>query len=304
MTALAFVPVETERTRSPRLHKLAGIMAARSAALAVTILLAGLLGPSTAWGWGREGHRIVALIAADRLTPAARSQVAALLGSGARGAMETASTWADEIRDERPQTARWHYVDIEISAKGYDAARDCPEGDCVVAQIPKDERLLADRRLSGPVRAQALRFLIHFVGDIHQPLHCADHHDRGGNSVEVELGAEETNLHSVWDTAIVSGLGDDPRTVAAELNGQITPREARAWRRGGPVNWADESFAIAKRDIYGPLRAAGATAGPIQLPDDYVLRERPLVAEQLEKAGVRLAMVLNRALSPPSAAGG
>jgi hypothetical protein len=268
-------------------------------ALAASIFCASLLGPSTAWAWGREGHRIVALIAADRLTPAARAQVAALLGADARSAMEATSTWADEIRDQRPETGRWHYVDIEISAKGYEAARDCPGGDCVVAQILKDERLVADTRLPTPARAEALRFLIHFVGDLHQPLHCADHHDRGGNSVRVKLAGEEKNLHSVWDTAIVSGLGDDPVAVAADLDSQITPQEAVAWGRGGPVDWANETFAIAKHDIYGPLRGAHLEDGAIQLPDDYVLRERPVVAEQLEKAGVRLAMVLNRTLSGP-----
>jgi hypothetical protein len=273
------------------------------ATFTVSILCVSLLGPSTAWAWGREGHRIVALIAADRLTPAARAQVAELLGAPARSAMETASTWADEIRDEHPHTGPWHYVDIEISAKGYDAARDCPGGDCVVAQILKDERLVTDSRLARPARAEALRYLIHFIGDLHQPLHCADHHDRGGNSLQVKLGDEETNLHSVWDTAIVTGLGDDPAAVAAELNAQITPREADAWSRGGPVAWANESFAIAKHDIYGPLRGAAGAGGIVQLPDDYVLRERPVAAEQLERAGVRLAMVLNRALTATSSAG-
>jgi hypothetical protein len=278
-------------------HGLARNLAGWRPALAALIFCASLLGPSTAWAWGREGHRIVALIAADRLTPAARAEVAGLLGSDARGAMETASTWADEIREARPETSRWHYVDIEVSAKGYEAARDCPGGDCVVAQILKDERLLADRRLPKPARAEALRFLIHFIGDLHQPLHCADHHDRGGNSVPVRLGDEETNLHSVWDTAIVSGLGDDPTTVSANLNTQITAREADAWSRGGPTDWANESFTIAKHDIYAPLHGAGAAEEPIRLPDDYVLRERPVAAEQLERAGVRLAAVLNTALS-------
>lgn len=266
-------------------------------ALTASILCISLLGPATAWAWGREGHRIVALIAADRLTPRARAGVAALLGPDVRGEMEAVSTWADEIRDQRPETARWHYVDIEITSPGYDAARDCPGGNCVVAQIARNERLVADTRLAKPARAEALRFLIHFVGDLHQPLHCADHHDRGGNSVRVKLGGEETNLHSVWDTAIVAGLGDDPVGVSAELNARITPHEADAWSRGGPADWANDSFAIAKRDVYGPLRGMGAMGETIRLPDDYLLRERPVVTGQLEKAGVRLAMLLNAAFS-------
>ena len=124
------------------------------AALAASVLCAWLLQPSVAWAWDSEGHRIVALIAADGLTSAARVQVADLLGPDVRDAMETASTWADEIRARRPETQRWHFVDIEISAGGYDAARDCPAQDCVVAQIRKDERLVADGGLARPVRAQ------------------------------------------------------------------------------------------------------------------------------------------------------
>jgi hypothetical protein len=145
-----------------------------------------------------------------------------------------------------------------------------------------------------------LRFLIHLIGDIHQPLHCADDHDRGGNDVRVRLGAAETNLHAVWDSAIVATLGDDPAVVAAHLEARITRGEAGTWSRGGPAQWANESFAIAKRAIYGPLHGGQGGAEPIQLPDDYALRERPLVAEQLEKAGVRLAFVLNGAFSRSS----
>lgn len=267
-----------------------------------SILCASVLGPARVWAWGREGHRIVALIAADRLTPAARAQVADLLGPDVPGAMEAVSTWADEIRDERPETERWHFVDVEISTAGYDAARDCPGGNCVVAQIRKDERLVAEAGLPSSARAEALRFLIHFVGDIHQPLHCADHHDRGGNDVRVMLGGEETNLHAVWDTTVVAALGDDPAAVSALLEARITPQQARAWSRGGPADWANESFAIAKRTIYGPLLAAEEEGKAIQLPDDYAVRERPVAAEQLEKAGVRLAMLLNRAFPAPPAA--
>lgn len=281
-----------------------GLAGACRAALMASILCILALGPSRAWAWGREGHRIVALIAAARLTPAARAQVADLLGADVPGAMEAVSTWADEIRDERPETERWHFVDIEISTAGYDAARDCQGGDCVVYQVRKDERLVGDARLPRAARAEALRFLIHFIGDMHQPLHCADHHDRGGNEVRVMLGGEQTNLHAVWDTAVVAALGDDPAGVSARLEAQITPRQARAWSRGGPADWANESFAIAKHAIYGPLLGAEKEGEPIRLPDDYAARERTLAAEQLEKAGVRLAMVLNTVLSAPPAAAG
>jgi hypothetical protein len=122
---------------------------------------------SPAWAWGNVGHRVIALIAADKLSTAARAEVSDLLGDDARHGMEEVSTWADEIQPDRAETRPWHYVNIEISTNGYDAARDCSGGNCVVAQVGKDQRILADQQLAKPVRAEALRFLIHFVGDLH-----------------------------------------------------------------------------------------------------------------------------------------
>lgn len=274
-------------------------MASVKAVIGLLALSTSALLPSGAWAWGGEGHRIIALIAADRLTPVARAEVSDLLGGDARASMEEVSTWADEIRRDRPETAPWHYVNIEISTSGYDAARDCPAGACVVAQVQKDERILADHRLAKPVRAEALRFLIHFVGDLHQPLHCADNHDRGGNEVQVLVGADETNLHAVWDTNVVAALGQNPDQVASSLAAQIAPGDETAWRRGSPADWANETFGIAKRVIYSALPGEGGTTAPIILPRDYAARERPVTAVQLERAGVRLAVMLNTALGSP-----
>ena len=192
-------------------------------------LAASALAPSSVCAWGNEGHQIIALIAADRLTPAARSEVADLLGGDARNSMDSASMWADYIRLTRPETAPWHYVNIEIAAGGYNAATDCPAENCVVAQVEKDARIIADHQLAKPVRAEALRFLIHFVGDLHQPLHCADNRDRGGNEVGVLIGAEQTNLHAVWDTDVVAALGQDPSQTASALEAQMTPKDEAFW---------------------------------------------------------------------------
>ncbi len=255
---------------------------------------------SPAWAWGSEGHRVIALIAADRLSIAARAEVSDLLGGDARTSMDEASTWADEIRSGRPETRPWHYVNIEISTSGYDAARDCRGEDCVVAQVGKDVRILADHQLAKPVRAEALRFLIHFVGDLHQPLHCADNHDRGGNDVRVVAGGEETNLHAVWDSDVVAALGQNPDQVASLLKAQITDDQVKAWSRGSSADWANESFEAAKRDIYSALAGEGATTAPIILPRDYAAGERSVAAAQLEKAAVRLAALLNRALAAPA----
>ena len=261
---------------------------------ALPIIAALLLSPSTAYAWGYEGHQIIALIAAGELTPDAKARVADLLGGpDASSAMVRYSTWADEIRPMRRETAPWHYVDIEIDSRGYDATRDCPNNNCVVGQIERDTSILKDRSLAKPVRAEALRFLIHFVGDEAQPLHCSDNHDRGENEVRVILNGDRTNLHAVWDTAVVEALGNDPATVTKRLSATITPADKSAWSKGTPVSWANQSWAIAKQHIYADLPGSGGTSAPIVLPPDYARQKSAIAAGQLERGGVRLAAILN-----------
>lgn len=255
-----------------------------------------LFSPNAAHAWGHEGHQIIAVLAARELTPAAKVGVADLLGAtDAASAMERYSTWADEIRPERRDTAPWHYVDIEIDSNGFDAARDCAHNDCVVRQIERDVSIIRDQSLAKPVRAEALRFLIHFVGDETQPLHCADNHDRGGNEVRVILNGDTTNLHAVWDTAVVEALGDAPAIVAAGLFSKITPADKAAWSKGTPASWANECWSLAKQEVYAGLSGRGGTYAPIILPPDYTHQKAGTAAEQLERAGVRLSAILNAA---------
>ena len=155
---------------------------------------------------GSRGPSDCCTIAADQLTPAAKLQVQQLLGTDdAATVMMDVSTWADEIRLQRPNTAPWHFVNIPVGAAGYNRARNCPHDDCVVAQIERDARIVDDRQLAAPIRAEALRFLIHLVGDLHQPLHAADNGDRGGNQVHVLSRRRNTNLHAVWDVERQTG---------------------------------------------------------------------------------------------------
>lgn len=264
---------------------------------AIFFLLALASLPTPCLAWGAEGHRIVALIAADQLTPAAKAQVQQLLGSDdAAAGMMAVSTWADEIRRNRPNTAPWHFTDIPIGSAGYDARRDCPRAQCSVAQIEAEEKTLADRQLIAPIRAEALRFLIHFIGDIHQPLHSANNADRGGNEDRVVLGKRHTNLHAVWDVDVVRALGRSPDEVAARLEHQISDRDRMAWQRGTVVDWVNESFRIAKQDIYAKFSGIGPSSEPIVLLPNYARAQMPVVEIQLEKAGVRLAAVLNAVL--------
>ena len=254
------------------------------------LLAALLLVPAPAFGWGAEGHEIAAAVALDELTQPARRQVAGLLGSDAM--LVQMSNWADEIKDRRRDTARWHFVDIPLYAPAFVAQRDCAGGDCVVAQIQADVAALRDKRLDKETRAKALLFLIHFVADVHQPLHAEDNGDKGGNEVRVQVGRERANLHRVWDVDVVEALGFDPQGLAADIEHGITPGQRQAWAKGTPADWANEAHAIARDQIYPPLRGARA----LRLPRDYAWREAPVARLQLARAGVRLAWLLNSAL--------
>jgi hypothetical protein len=256
------------------------------------LILAGLalIFTTQAQAWGPEGHEVVALIASHELVPSARNEVARLLGGTAM--MVHDANWADEIRDQRRDTGRWHYVDIPLQAPGYDARRDCPNQDCVVAQIGNDLHILANRRLNDAMRAEALRFLIHFVADVHQPLHAEDNGDKGGNDVRVYLGRERATLHRVWDGDVVEASGRDPSRVADGIARAISPAERKSWESGTPAQWANEAHAIARDEIYPPLM----NRRELRLPRDYGFREAPIARLQLAKAGIRLAWLLNNTL--------
>jgi hypothetical protein len=216
--------------------------------------------------------------------------VARLLGGAAMMVQE--SNWADEIRDRRRDTGSWHYVDIPLAARGYDAQRDCPQRDCVVAQIENDLRALSNRRLGDGVRRDALRFLIHFAADIHQPLHAEDDNDRGGNQVRVMIGRSRATLHRVWDSEVVEAQGRDAQEAADAIERALSPQQRQAWASGTPAQWADEAHGIARDRIYPPLQGRHE----LRLPRDYAWRQAAIARMQLARAGLRLAWMLNSSL--------
>jgi hypothetical protein len=243
-----------------------------------------LLSPEPVLAWAPEGHQIAAAIAERELTPKARAAVTALLGNP--DIMVLDSSWADEIRQQRPETNAWHYVNIEVGSGGYNAARDCVGGDCVVAQIGRDRKILSDPSSSKDAKAEALRFLIHFVADLHQPLHAADRHDKGGNDETFRWHGKRLSLHQVWDQDVVTPLGADPVRIAAAIDETLTPAEKASMAQGSVEDWANESFHLGESEIYAHL--------PSRLPEDYAQRESGIARLQLAKAGLRLATLLNR----------
>jgi hypothetical protein len=244
--------------------------------------------PPAVFGWGTEGHALIARIAEAQLTPAARQQIALILGPGKT--IVSVASWPDEIRRSRPETAPWHYVDIPINKPHLDMARDCPKGDCVIVKIEDFEKVLANPAAPPDQRREALMFVIHFIGDMHQPMHASDNGDRGGNSVAVQLADRRTNLHSLWDSGLLSRMGKEDNLEAAWE--KDSAGHAKKWAKGSVEDWAEQSHKEAQKVAYKKLPAGT----PVTVNAAYEKAGDALIRLQIEKAGARLAGVLNQTL--------
>ena len=263
--------------------------------------------------WGTQGHRVVALIATAHLTPAARQNVTWLLGPET---LADVSLWADLYRDDNYQTYYWHFLDIPATATSYDRNRDCPVQptvtpgsssdkwrDCAVDRILYNRERLADRSLDRADRAIALKFLVHLVGDIHQPFHALGV-ERGGNGIPVSAFGSENcsqnpsrpypcNLHGVWDTTLIAHRHLDDRQYVAMLDEKI---RRNGWERrppGGPAEWAMQSHHLANAALL-PAHA--------NVDEAYYQTQIQVIDERVALAGLRLAVLVNDSLttSPPA----
>jgi hypothetical protein len=200
-----------------------------------------LTAPLSASAWGTKGHRVVASIGEDRLTPEARREVTNLLDPGTT--LADISTWADEVRSGRPNSGPWHYVNIPRGASGYNAQRDCGRG-CVVSAIEQSLRLLQDPTKGKAIRQEALKWVVHLVADLHQPLHAITD-DRGGNDVPVRFFGLPSNLHRVWDSEIIDRTYADPGALRVQVLAAVNCTDRRRWEAGGPEEWAEEAHRAA-----------------------------------------------------------
>ncbi len=288
---------------------------ARGHVYLIALLAAGaVLGEARrAIGWWDKGHAIIAAVAADRLTPRARAAVKDILKNDPTGhTLVAVSAWADTVRKTAmPETYNWHFVDIPLSAQppAYDAARDCrptPAGDCIIAALDRQVAVLTDKNESPTDRAEALKFITHLVGDLHQPLHCAERdHDAGGNAVKVTfLGATHEpapfqglwNLHAVWDGGMVDKTGLGRPAYAQRLRNWIAIHDVAAIEAGTFIDWAEETHREAVNHAYRTANGADAfptTDGTVGL--EYQVANIGVVDQQLARAAVRLAKVLNDA---------
>ena len=257
------------------------------------LFLVGLLGflfPVPIGAWGDAGHRIVALVAADRLSPAVATAAHNLLEGKT---LAEVATEADRIRQFRPETKNWHFVDIPKNATDYDPTRDCQptdNGDCAIAAIERFRTTLADATKPTADRKEALTFLVHLLGDLHQPLHCANNNDRGGNEVKVKWFGKRSNLHAIWDTGIIEEAALTDREFADEIAGGVTAAEVASIQAGTVIDWALEAHKLAKTHAY--KISASKLLGP-----QYYDANADTVDQQLLRAGLRLAKVLNEALA-------
>lgn len=262
------------------------------------LVIAALLTVSTPGAWGEHGHRIICGIAWQRLTPAARLMVERIRAADpAPGESFAASClWADEVRrTTHRETEAYHYINIPPGSSGVDLARDCADTRrrCAPWAIRHYALALLDSARSGVERAEALKFLAHFVGDIHQPLHAGRAEDRGGNTIfvdffgEREADGDSLNLHWVWDTWILRRAGVVWPDSAAALDGEITPVLLAEWQTTDVLTWVNESYRLDETLVY---------ALPPDKRIDAAYFEAASAAARLglKRAGARLAYLLNR----------
>ena len=268
---------------------------------------------STLSAWGPQGHRLVALVAANHLTAIAKRNVTWLLGNET---LETVASWADDYRGGVAQTGYWHYVDIPADAKAYDRDRDCPRQpgtaagsrndvwrDCIVDRLLYNEQRLADAKLDRADRAVALKFVVHFVGDIHQPLHAAAV-EAGGNGIQVrQFGTDNCstdvarttpcNLHGAWDVGLIQHRALDDRAFLKVLEGRVAGEGLLTRPSGTYAEWAMESLTLSNA-IMLPQKGS--------VDEAYYGKNIGVIEERLALGGARLAQLLNRVLTarPPA----
>lgn len=268
----------------------------RHSALAA-LAAAALFVPSPAFAWGKTGHRVVAAIADTQLSGLARAQIGEILGPGE--SLDEASNWPDEMRADssvfwQKTASPWHYVTLKGTV--YDHAP--PEGDAFEA-LGRFKKTLQDPSASLLDKQLALRFIVHLVADLHQPLHAGKCCDKGGNEVKVTFRGKPTNLHAVWDSDLVDEEQLSFTEMAAKLERHISNQEIISWWDINPLDWIKESAEI-RDNVYPPSPAQSGGGAPVpDLSYTYIHRFTPVVEHRLSQAGIRLAAYLNAIFAEP-----
>ena len=275
------------------------------------ILLAALIGlASPAHAWWEYGHETVATIAMASVRPQTRVAIRRLLARTVlmetptcpARTIEQASVWADcikTLKDRYSYAYNWHYQNIDI-CKPFDLKANCPDGNCLARQIERNQRLLKDRSQPLRVRVEALLFLVHFMGDLAQPLHAGDRHDRGGNDFKADYGYRtNSNIHTIWDGLLADRAISTPVAGPMGILAAVPQADRAAMVAGTVEDWSKESWQVA-HDAYAALLdgdacAPSPAARPV-LDNAKVEALIPVVRRQVARGGLRLARLLDEAL--------
>ncbi|WP_435418660.1 S1/P1 nuclease [Parerythrobacter aurantius] len=277
---------------------------------AAALALVALLAPAAAQAWGFYAHRVTGEIALANIRPETRAAMERLFRSEqligtpdcTLSDLLDATVWPDCVRRDQDRwghTAAWHYRTAPID-RDYDPRGNCGGGNCVLAQIERNQRVLSDESVPANVRLQALAFMVHFIGDVHMPLHSGDHDDRGGNDRVTDYGiVPELNLHWIWDgplaeRAITSAQPSLVRRYSAAEKAELAG--------GAPADWGRESWELARGFVYPNAFDCSDCTG--DLPDKTALTQDDIVAaipvsqRRVTQAGLRMARMLDEAFAP------
>ena len=267
--------------------------------------------PSPALAWWEYGHQTVARIALTQAAPQTRRAIRRLIAHSRDigtptcpiRSIEDASIWPDCIRGLKERfnyTYIWHYQDADICAP-FDLTAPCRDGNCVSAQITRNAKLLADKTLPPRERLMALAFLVHFVGDLHQPLHAGSHNDQGGNKIQARYGIAggKINLHGVWDGYLAERAISTPPGGAAGLLSGVSATERAAIASGTVADWSRESWQVSHDATYATAFAdpCGATGQRATIDETKITTLIPIVRHQVLRGGLRLGTMLDAALA-------
>ena len=287
------------------------------------VLLVGMIALFTAarpaHAYWEYGHESVARIAWEQMRPDTRRQVAALLRQGRLletpecpvSTIEQASVWADCIKplgDRFTYAYSWHYQNVDV-CKPFDLKAACKDGNCVSAQIERNARLLADPKVPVRERLMALALLVHFMGDLHQPMHAGDHQDLGGNKVAANYGivGGRANLHSIWDGWLAERAISTPPSGPSAILAQISVTDRERIASGSVEDWSREMWGKARDLAYKTLVGDPCGAGPVERPILTEAQVRELIPEvrtDVAEGGIRLARLIDDALGPEHKAPG
>ena len=257
-------------------------------ALSAFFISISLIPATPVFGWGAEGHNAIAHIAQSHLTRRADREVTRLLEGRS---MAYWSAWADGLRDDDRYDflSTWHYANAGEGLT-YATAPKNPTGDVYTAVVECMDRL-EERGTSDSLRAMYLRLLIHFVGDMHCPMHAGRPEDRGGNGFEVEFRGEKSNLHRLWDGQIVDAVRPwDALEWAVNLDYGTSRRRSRELSAGAPLDWMEQTVTLSHRLYDDTPRGEPVSRA-------YITRYTPLVEQKFLEAGHRLARLLNELFS-------